>query len=510
MAGKSTNEFQPYVIALIVFVLLTFVLAVSNYFAYKWGEDNRKLMEEVQKEREDFRTKMRTAINGRKMVVGEVLGLDFDDIDDENLEAMQKQNDEIVLRKKEEIDVIYGKSLPEEQRNYAAALKWLGTAIKTHDAKIDEQDKAKQQSEAEKNKVVAETAAELKKKDELLTDLQSKLEAKQEELTKYQEASTEEKNKLVADKKAVEEKLDSVRLLAEEIAKCKDYLSSERKSKWPVDDAVDVDIKRIEQLLLEMREKDRTIARLNQIVSQARIADRAMQDSVLAATPKDDRIDGFDGRILSVNELDRTVLLSVGATTGIRAGLIFYVYDPVDPQPQISSRKGVIEVVAIESGSLVRARVRSDSTRDPILPGDVVATSLWAPDASLEVVLVGVPQFGGESSVDAERFKRIVERIGGTVETAVTPATTIVVDGGIPRMKGIDPDREATRKPMSEADKKKRDRQLDEAKRLGIKVVAMEPFLAMMGLQLDAVGGNSLPVPADRRAAPARPENVAY
>jgi hypothetical protein len=38
----------------------------------------------------------------------------------------------------------------------------------------------------------------------------------------------------------------------------------------------------------------------------------------------------------------------------------------------------------------------------------------------------------------------------------------------------------------------------------------MEPFLGMMGLQLDAVGANRLPVPADQRAAPARPENVAY
>jgi hypothetical protein len=153
--------------------------------------------------------------------------------------------------------------------------------------------------------------------------------------------------------------------------------------------------------------------------------------------------------------------------------------------------------------------VRQDATRKPILPGDAVATNLWAPGASLEVVLVGVPQFGGKAEDDATRFKRIVERIGGTVETDVSPSTTIVVDGGIPKLKGND-DLQAARQTMSDKDKRLREKQLKEAARLGIKVVAMEPFLGMMGMQLDAVGANRLPVPADQRAAPARPENVAY
>jgi hypothetical protein len=207
--------------------------------------------------------------------------------------------------------------------------------------------------------------------------------------------------------------------------------------------------------------------------------------------------------------MDRTVLIALGATEGIRPGLVFYVYDPADPQPQIGARKGVVEVVGVEGGSLVRARVRQDATRKPILPGDAVATNLWAPGASLEVVLVGVPQFGGKAEDDATRFKRIVERIGGTVETEVSPSTPIVVDGGIPKLKGND-DLQAARQTMSDKDKRLREKQLKEAARLGIKVVAMEPFLGMMGMQLDAVGANRLPVPADQRAAPARPENVAY
>lgn len=519
MAGKSANENQLYIIALIVFVLLTFVLSVSNYFAYKWGFENQKTMEDAQKKESEANSKMRTAILSRVTVVRDVLGIDLDDIDTDNVEAILKQNEEILQRKKKDIDDVYGKNFGKDEGKddgkdpvpptYAKAVEWLGKSIFANDGKMKALADEKKLFDDERKKLAEEKDKEIQDEKKKLQAAQAELAELRKTFEEYEKTNTDEKNKLIADKKMVDEKVESLKAIGEEIAKCKDYLSGERKKQWPAmaegDSSAGGEIQRIALLLLEMRDKDRTIARLNQVVSQIRVADPSLQTTVLAATPKDDRVDGFDGRILSVNELDRTVLFSVGSTAGIRAGLVFYVYDPADPQPQLESRKGVIEVVAIESDSLVRARVRQDATRDPLLPGDVVATSLWSPGTALEVVLVGVPQFGGDGAVDAERFKRLVERIGGTVETTVSPTTTMVVDGGIPRLKGIDPDRQATRKPMTEAEKTRRQKQLDEAKRLGIRVVAMEPFLGMMGLQLDAVGANRLPVPADQRAAPARP-----
>ena len=508
MAGKSSNATQSFSIALIIFVLLTFVLAVSNYFAYKWGFDNQKTLEAKQKEASDENSKRLEAENKRLELVKDVLGLSED-----------MDNPEITKLKKDQIDDLYGKYL--DQPTYVKALEWLATSIKDADGKMGALAAEKKQFDDEKKKLAEEKAKEL----ELLKTEKQAAQAQLDELRKtydeYEKTSTEEKNKLIAEKQQAEEKVTLLKTLGEEIAKGESFISTERRKRWPAAGATDDgkgedaaeggrDGRRVTLLLEEMRDKDKTIAFLNQVVAQVRVADPALQKTVRDATPKDDRVDAFDGRVLSVNELDRTVLISVGSTGGIRTGLMFDVYDPVDPQPQLVSRKGVVEVVAIEGDSLVRARVRRDTTRDPILPGDAVATSLWSPGSALEVVLVGVPQFGSDAAVDAERFRRIVERIGGTVETGVTPATTMVVDGGIPKMKGIDPDRQALRKPMTEKEKENRLRQIAEAKRLGIKVVALEPFLDMMGLQLDAVGSNRLPVPADQRAAPARTENVAY
>jgi flagellar motor protein MotB len=490
-------------------VLLTFVLAVTNYFAYKWGFDNKTVMEEAQKKESEANSKMRTAILSRKTVVQDVLGMDLDNIDTDNVEEILKQNEEILSRKKKQVDEVFSANV--DPPTYVKTLEWLASSIKTHNGQMKASEDAKEAFEAEKKKLVAEKDKELQDKDAKLKELQSALDEKQQELTKYQEDSTKQQDELVAEKKKAEDKLALLKAVGEEVARCKDHLSAERQKQWPGDAAADgsSDIERLKLLFVEMRDKDRIIAALNQVVAQLRVADPALQKIVRDAIPKDDRIDGFDGRILSVNEMDRTVLIALGATEGIRPGLVFYVYDPADPQPQIGARKGVVEVVGVEGGSLVRARVRQDATRKPILPGDAVATNLWAPGASLEVVLVGVPQFGGKAEDDATRFKRIVERIGGTVETDVSPSTTIVVDGGIPKLKGND-DLQAARQTMSDKDKRLREKQLKEAARLGIKVVAMEPFLGMMGMQLDAVGANRLPVPADQRAAPARPENVAY
>jgi flagellar motor protein MotB len=507
--AKSANDKQFYIIGLIIFVLLTFVLAVTNYFAYKWGFDNKTVMEEAQKKESEANSKMRTAILSRKTVVQDVLGMDLDNIDTDNVEEILKQNEEILSRKKKQVDEVFSANV--DPPTYVKTLEWLASSIKTHNGQMKASEDAKEAFEAEKKKLVAEKDKELQDKDAKLKELQSALDEKQQELTKYQEDSTKQQDELVAEKKKAEDKLALLKAVGEEVARCKDHLSAERQKQWPGDAAADgsSDIERLKLLFVEMRDKDRIIAALNQVVAQLRVADPALQKIVRDAIPKDDRIDGFDGRILSVNEMDRTVLIALGATEGIRPGLVFYVYDPADPQPQIGARKGVVEVVGVEGGSLVRARVRQDATRKPILPGDAVATNLWAPGASLEVVLVGVPQFGGKAEDDATRFKRIVERIGGTVETEVSPSTTIVVDGGIPKLKGND-DLQAARQTMSDKDKRLREKQLKEAARLGIKVVAMEPFLGMMGMQLDAVGANRLPVPADQRAAPARPENVAY
>ena len=86
----------------------------------------------------------------------------------------------------------------------------------------------------------------------------------------------------------------------------------------------------------------------------------------------------------------------------------------------------------------------------------------------------------------------------------------MVVDAGVPQIKGTDAEGQSSRKQWTAKQKEDRVRQLEAAKQLGIKVMAIEPFVDMLGLQMDSVRTNRLPVPVDPRAAPPRSENVAF
>jgi hypothetical protein len=486
--------------------MLTFVLAVTTYLFFKKADEAQKAVDAKQKEASEANTKRLEAEKNRIQIVKEVLGLPED-----------TGNPEILELKQDAIDDVYGKYL--EEPTYTAALKWLSSSIQEHYESMQGLQAEKDRFAEEKKQLAEKHVAEMNKLTDSRKAAQDELDKLRADKTAYENENTKQKNALEKNREAADAESKRLRLLGEEIAKGKRYLSSERQKTWPADapaegDKAEADTgrdeRRVALMLDELRERERTIFRLNEVLAKLRVADPALQNTVRSATPKDDRVDGFDGRILSVNELDRTVLVACGTTSGLRAGLMFDVYDPTDPRPQLGSNKAVVEVVAIESDSLVRCRFRKDSILDPVVPGDVVATSLWSPGTPLEVVIVGVVQLGGNPEGDRKRLEQLVERIGGTIAETVSPSTTMVVDAGVPQVKGSDAEASGPRKKMTEKEKKFRDDQIREAKQQGIKVMAFEPFLDSLGLQVESVRSNRLPVPVNPQAAPARSENIAF
>ena len=505
MASNNSSVVQSFSIALIVFVMLTFVLAVTTYLFFKQANEAQIELAELKIKTTEANTKRLEAEKNREELVKDVLGFP------EGL-----GNPEILQRKQDAIDDVYGKYLKDEELSptYSSAVTWLSSSVQKHYEAMSSVQAEKDRFAAEKKELAERHEAELKKREESTQNAVAKIKDVESKQQDSEAAAAASIKQLEQARDAATAQTKRLKLVGEKIAEARPYLSLDRQQKWPADSEAadgDRDERRVAVLLDEMRDRERTIIRLNQIIAQLRVADPALQTTVLAATPKDDRVDEFDGRILSVNELDRTVLVSVGRTTGLRAGLKFNVYDPSDPQPQLGSKKAVVEVVAIESDSLVRCRVRQDSTRDPIIPGDVVATSLWSPGTPLEVVIVGITQFGGDPEGDRKRLEQLVERVGGTVADTVSPSTTMVVDAGAPQSKGIDAEGQvASRKFWTAKQKEKRISQMKAAEQMGIKVIAIEPFLDMVGLQVESVRANRLPVPLDRNAAPARTENVAF
>lgn len=470
MAVSRATVVQSLSIALIVFVMLTFVLAVTTYLFFTRAigleADTEKAIADMAKANaaqtaaEADRDALKAAIGiaeGEEGTADEIrakLGTDFADIAEEN-----RHYRGVVA------------ALQESLAKVSDDLKKAGQAAA-------EADKAKEQASEEAAKKQAELAEQVNAKEKVAEELEKQFDA---DRAKHEELSKQ----LAQNQKEALERAERLDLLVAEIGKGESLLPPARQARFKAQQAEG----RIGLLFEELRDREKQILQQNEVLAALRVADKSLQETVLAATPKDDRIDGFDGRILSVNEADRSVLIDVGSTQGLRAGLVFRVYAPGDAQPQVSDDKAVVEVVAIESSALARARIRRESIRDPILRGDRVATSLWKPRTPFEAVIVGFPQLDADEKPDQDRLQELVERVGGRVERFVTSSTTMLVDAGPPRSVGTGTERATGWRP---ADNTRRDKQLTEARRLGIQIVGLDAFLEMLGIDRESLDSNRL------------------
>ncbi|MFM8634326.1 MAG: hypothetical protein ACKOEX_05885, partial [Planctomycetia bacterium] len=76
-----------------------------------------------------------------------------------------------------------------------------------------------------------------------------------------------------------------------------------------------------------------------------------------------------------------------------------------------------------------------------------------------------------------------------------TPLTTMLIDAGPPQTVMND----KQRKVWQEKDQIRRKKQLDEARRLGVRVINLNQFMPMLGLQRDSLDANRPPNTAASR-----------
>ena len=211
--------------------------------------------------------------------------------------------------------------------------------------------------------------------------------------------------------------------------------------------------------------------------------------------PQADRVDRYDGRIISIDEANNTVEMAVPVTAGLRPGLVFRVFSGDDLTPLWSTTKGTVEVVSSRAGRVL-ARIRDESMRNPMIVGDGIATPLWSPGMPMDVVIVGLVQLDDSREEDSEELIAMVERLGGRVSQNVEASTTLLVDAGRPVSRGGDSSREPVFRPQ---DEKRRNDQIDQARRLAIRTVGLDVFLTWLGMDLETLrSGQAVDIPGRR------------
>ena len=459
-------------IALIVFVLLTFVLTFATYFMFKQRMDEQLKAEVAEKavsEKQGELLEAQQDLEKFRQVVGEQEGTPAQTTEDNFNKLLA---DEFA-------------GFNEDPKSYAKLVGWLRGQMRTKDESVQTAVGKAKDAEAAATKSSAE-AAETEKTAaaEVQAAKQQQDDAKKAFDAQWAGHEAEQK-KLLDGKETAEQKSKRLEMLISKIADGGQYLSSNRQKDFAQRETAE---DQLGVIYAELRDRAKAIEEQNKILAGLRVADRKLQEKVLASTPNDDRIDGLDGRILLVNETTRSVLVSCSSTRGIRPGMVLHVFPPDDSRPQLGDRKGTVEVTDIEGPSLVRASIRRDSIRTPIVTGDGVATSLWTAGVAPEVVIVGFVNLDNDGAADNKRLAEIVERAGARVAQSVSTMTAMVVDGGKP------PPQSGEREVEAFAEEARRQRRsVEAAKQFGVKVVGIDALLDMLGLTRESVTATRLP-----------------
>lgn len=114
----------------------------------------------------------------------------------------------------------------------------------------------------------------------------------------------------------------------------------------------------------------------------------------------------------------------------------------------------------------------------------------------MDVVIVGLVRLDDDREEDSEALTALVERLGGRVSNDVEASTTLLVDAGRPVSRGGENSREPIFRPQ---DEKRRNDQIDQARRLAIRTVGLDVFLDWLGMDLETIkSGQAVDIPGRR------------
>ena len=162
--------------------------------------------------------------------------------------------------------------------------------------------------------------------------------------------------------------------------------------------------------------------------------------------------DYADGQIVRVAPRLDTAFIDIGRADGLTNNRTFSVYDNSVTDFKNGTKKGDIEVVRVfEFRS--EARIIDENPVDPILPGDHILTPSWDPGFTIQFALSGRFDLDGDRFDDTEKLVRLIEQNGGKVVARhdekgnitgkITPEVRYLVEGNEALVGGQDDDPDA-------------------------------------------------------------------
>jgi hypothetical protein len=218
------------------------------------------------------------------------------------------------------------------------------------------------------------------------------------EFTQRAEAAEAGQKKAEADMQAVREAFNQER---------EKYLAQTQQDSAQIEELN----RRVAQLEAGSRRQEQTQAqRTSEFENRINLLNLKIQDI------QQDTFDVPDGRVVSVNQNQRTVWLNLGLADGLREQVTFSVYDMGISGIHPSDRKARLEVTRVLDQHLSEARIVEDSLRNPIVRGDVVYSPTWRPGMKVRFALAGVMDLNNDGRSDRDLIRNVITMSGGVID----------------------------------------------------------------------------------------------
>ena len=363
------RENQGLQIALIVFVMLTVILAVTAYLAfhnYQVAEARSQHDQADAKEKIEAAEKLRNdAQNLRRLIIGPSR---------DAVELTGQFNDDM---KK------YGGAYPEEARDYRPLLEKV---FKTLAEKNDELLKVKSDLETFKDQFVKREAS----KDPQIAGFKK---------------SADDATKRLGDESS-KFKTEEDRIRADQAKVHADLVDAQKESKAALEkaNAKSADVEG--QLTALAKQYDQKSEKLNKMTAET-----------------------FDvplGEVRWINQRTGTAWINLGRADSLVRQVSFSVYPADITNLTTSAKKASIEVTQFLGDHSAEARVTEDKTDDPIMPGDKLYSPVWSPNQPRHFALTGLLDIDGDGRSDLATVMHSITMNGGVIDCYLNDKGDIV------------------------------------------------------------------------------------
>jgi hypothetical protein len=443
----ARRESQGLQITLIIFVMLTIILAVTTIAFWNRSKTLAESNAALEKQNAE-------ALNAERAATDQAMRMKvwLGQTPDTTIDAVEAQYNRDMST--------YGRSAPEVQRNYKDVPALLFAALQTRNKDVADLRQQQKDAQAEFDQTRQQLVNERDEAKRIQAESEAELRKTRDEFTQNREQLNQEKEKLSAE----------VQQLRTELA------DMQTKS-----------AQQVQELQQELHNKDLIISQRDSQIKEV----------------TNESFEVPDGKVLWVNPRTGMASINLGAADGLRRQVTFSVFGVDVNNLAREEKKGSLEVTRVVDDHLSEARITDDTLENPILAGDVIYTPLWNAKSALHFALAGSIDIDGDGQDDRELVKQLIRVNNGTIDAeekngevkgAITRHTRYLVRGDEPEVG-----------ESEDADAKSRQdawtAMIKQADQLGVEQMSVEKLLDMIGYD-----GEKRTLPLGERA---RPEDFA-